>query len=353
MRYTLNRALGRMAPVLTVLQGSSEFLKRERLAQMLAEQDPEGYSTHHFPPGSEVEVVFAVARTPGFFGQRRIVVCEHLLDSRLKGGRLDEALLAALRELPDTVHLVCLEGPLPDSAAAQLRERFQDRVTWIDCSVPRGRALGQWIVERVRRYGVAFTPEAVQELLERLGIVHESGAFRSRGGSDSEEGIDLARLDSELAKLSTAVFPGDTIEPSLVQALVDPNERSLGWEFLDAVREGRADLVLRELALAVANGTPPEVLLGQLASHFEVVLAATATPQQPPEVVGAATGLPVNRIAQVRRQGARADVEHAKRVLAMLRALDAGVKRGTINDTEAALAAVLVAPNTTRQPRRR
>lgn len=339
--------------MLTILQGSNEFLKRERLGQILAEEDPEGYSTHHFPAGAEVEAVLTVARTPGFFGQRRIVVCEHLLGSRLEGGRLDEALLAALRELPDAVHVVCLEGPLPGPATVQLREKFQDRVAWIDCSVPRGRALEQWIVERVRRSGASITPEAVQELLELLGIVPESGASRSRGQTDSDEGIDLARLDSELAKLSTAVFPGETIEPSLVQALVDPNERSLGWEFLDAVREGRADHVLRELAVAVANGTPPEVLLGQLASHFEVVLAATATPQQPPEVVAAATGLPVNRIAQVRRQGVRTDVEHARRMLAMLCALDAGVKRGTINDTEAALAAVLAAPNTMRQPRRR
>jgi DNA polymerase-3 subunit delta len=340
--------------MLTILHGTSEFLKRERLAKMLSRDDPDGFSTSRFPEGTPLETILAAASTPGFFGQCRVIVVEHLLASHLKGSKLDETLLSRVRALPPSTHLIALEPALPDPVCARLRAELADGVRLVECSPPRGPQLVRWLQERAGRYGVSLETEAAQELVAALcgtGEPQPEGAASLNRGSD-DGAIDLTRFDTELAKLATAVRPATVVTAAVVHELVNPEEAPLGWELVDAVRRARAEAILRELAHAWEVGTTPDMLLGQLASHFEAILAATLTPRLPTDVVAAATGLSPARISQARRQAGPEGQLRAREIMLTLRALDAGLKRGTLNDIEAALAAALVTLGDSTQPRR-
>lgn len=339
--------------MLTVLHGTSDLLKRERVQQLIAQEDPSGLSTSRFPAGTTVEAILSAACTPGFFGANRVIVAEHLLGANCTSGRIDRSLLSRLAELPASTHLVCLEELLPETALAQLRMSFGENLAVVECTTPRGHDLLRWVQDRAERYGVAIELDAARELLAMLGVAEGAPSGSKSRAADTEEPIDLARLDAELAKLATAVFPEKVITRAVIHELVNPAEAPLGWELVDAVRRDRYDAVLRELARAEATGSAPEILLGQLASHLEAQLAALLTPHLPPDVVAAATGVPAGRIHQARRQAPQGGLGRVRELLLVLRAVDAGLKRGTLSDIEAALAAALAPPDRRTQPRPR
>jgi len=339
--------------MLTVLYGTSDLLKRERLAQLLAEEDPSGLSTTRFAAGTTLDTIFTAACTPGFFGEKRVVIAENLVSTYCRAGRIDDSLLSRLREVPPSAHLVCLEVSLTETALGQLRTALGEAVALVDCTAPRGRDLVRWVQERAHRYGVAIEVDAARDLLALLGIGDTGPGAANARTRDAEEAIDLNRLDTELAKLATAVFPDKVISRAVIHELVDPSEAPLGWELVDAVRRDRYDAVLRELARAEETGTPPELLLGQLASHLETLLAAMLTPHLPSDVVAAATGLLTARINQARRQLPQGGLQRVRELLLALRTVDAGLKRGSLNDIEAALAAALGPPDHWAQPRSR
>ncbi|MCX7623381.1 MAG: hypothetical protein N2Z82_06500 [Thermomicrobium sp.] len=328
--------------MVTILHGASDFQRRERLVGLLSQVDPSGLSTTRFPAGTSPETIFAAALSPGLFGEARVIVVEELLVAHLRGSHLDESLVARLQSVPATTHLICLEHELPAPALDQLRRTLGTRLSSIVCAPPRGSELVAWVQQRAARYGVTVEPDAARELVALLDAGGEATSVpRGRENDEASSTIDLARLDAEIAKLALAAYPDQVVSSSLVHRLVAPEEAPLGWALVDAIRRERDDAIVRELTRALEAGTPAEALLGQIAAHFETVLAAHLSPHQPAEVVQAATGIPTNRIGQARRISSRATLAHARQALAALRTIDASLKRGTLSDAEAALTAVL------------
>ncbi len=329
--------------MLTVLHGESEFRRERELAELRISHDPEGLATVRFPRGTPIPTIMAAARTPGFFLDQRLVITECLLADHIRQQQLDPELVHALATLPSSCHIISLEPPLPPATHDRLRAALGDAVTFVDCSVPMGEKLIDWVTERARSYGVEIEPAAAEELL----IAIDPTALQRRrehAGSESDQptGLDLARVDQELAKLATAVYPEKIIRVAAVRELVVADDAPLEWALIDALNRGDATAIARELERALETNAVLDVLLAQLANHFEALFAAQVLPQLSPDVVAAATGLSARRIAQVRRILSIRSPKNAGAMLTALRAIDASLKRGILIDGEAALAATLL-----------
>ena len=329
--------------MLTVLHGESEFRRERELAELRISHDPEGLATVRFPRGTPIPTIMAAARTPGFFLDQRLVITECLLADHIRQQQLDPNLVHALATLPSSCHIISLEPPLPPATHDRLRAALGDAVTFVDCSVPMGGKLIDWVTERARSYGVEIEPAAAEELL----IAIDPTALQRRrehAGSESDQptGLDLARVDQELAKLATAVYPEKIIRVAAVRELVVADDAPLEWALIDALNRGDATAIARELERALETNAVLDVLLAQLANHFEALFAAQILPQLSPDVVAAATGLSARRIAQVRRILSIRSPKNAGAMLTALRAIDASLKRGILIDGEAALAATLL-----------
>ncbi|WP_448574792.1 DNA polymerase III subunit delta [Thermomicrobium sp.] len=329
--------------MLTVLHGESEFQRERQLAELRMSQDPEGLATVRFPRGTPISTIMAAARTPGFFLARRLVITECLVADHIRQQQLDPDLLHAVATLPPSCHIISLEPPLPPVVLDRLRATLGDTVTFLECSVPMGEKLIDWVTERARYYGVEIEPAAAEELL----IAIDPTAFQRRrehAGSESDQqaGLDLARVDQELAKLATAVYPEKIIRVAVVRELVAADDAPLEWALIDALNRGDGTAIVRELERALETNAAPDVLLAQLANHFEALLAAQILPQLSPDAVAAATGFSARRIVQIRRILSTRSPMNAGAMLAALRTIDASVKRGILIDSEAALAVTLL-----------
>ncbi|MDW7981795.1 MAG: hypothetical protein RMH81_03120 [Thermomicrobium sp.] len=327
--------------MITVLHGTSEFLRHERLRALVTSEDPNGLATTRFPAETSLATIAAAALTPSFFGERRLIIVESLVSTHRRGNRVASELLALLQAVPESCHLVSVESQLPQETARQLTESLGNTLRLIECTPPTGTKLVAWIRERALHYGVTMSQEAAEELVSAVA----PGALRSPGreassSPDHAPSVDLVRIDTELAKLATAVHPADVVTVEVVQELVAADEQGGDWELLDAIQAGHLDRIVRALERRLESGVPVELVLGQLASHCEVLFATAAVPFAPP-VIAEATGIPLRRLLQARRD--RSDRgDEAKDLLHALRSLDVGVKRGRVTDSDAALAALLV-----------
>lgn len=329
--------------MLTVLYGNSELLRRETLASLTNREDPSGFATTRFPPGTPLASIAAAARTPAFFAERRLIVAEGLLSDALRVNTLDQELLDLIRTLPESCHLITIEPLLPQEAIQRLTTHLGVSVEFISCIVPSGKEMVRWVRERARSYGVEIEPDAAEEFVLALAPTALQDRHAEINSDRSEtNSVDLTRINTELAKLAVAVYPATVIRVADVRTFVSPDEPPLEWALIDAVQRGQFDVIVRELERALDTGNPPELLLGQLAGYFEGLVAALTQPDLSPDVVAAVTGVAARRIAQLRRQRSQRTIEQAREALAMLRTIDAGFKRGIVPDMEAALVAALL-----------
>ncbi len=329
--------------MITVLFGNSELLRREALVSLTHHEDPHGFATTRFLPGTPFASIAAAARTPAFFAKRRLIVAEGLLSDALRLNHLDQDLADLLRSLPESCHLITIESSLPQDMIQQLTALLGSSVQFIGCNVPMGKELVRWVQERARVHGVEIEPDAAEELV--LAVAPTALQDRQTDNDfdrSATNTVDLTRIDTELAKLAVAVYPATVIRVADVRTFVTPDEPPVEWALVEAVQRGNPDVIVRELEHALDTGTPPELLLGQLAGYFEGLVAALTQPELSPDVVAAVTGLAARRIAQVRRQRSQRTREQACEALALLRTIDAGFKRGIVPDIEAALVAALL-----------
>lgn len=331
--------------MITLILSTSPYLQAEVLTTILQREDPSGFSTTRFPPGTPLNQVLTAAQTANFFQQPRLVVCDQLIGDHVRGQELDQVVLEKLATLPSATHVILLETSLPLSVLQVCRQKFAPHFTVIECEIPQGRALIQWVQRRAQVFGLTMDNEATQALIELLA---PTGLQQHRSSQPSD--IDFARFDQELAKLAAALYPEVRVRVEDIRSLIIPAEAQPEWGLVNALAHQDATLALREYAKALQSGITPEVLLAQLVSHFEAALASSADPTLAPDIIADETGLSPGRLHYLRRNMRLYSTEKAKRTLATLRSLDAGIKRGTLRDAEAALAAALVDLSSLGQP---
>jgi DNA polymerase-3 subunit delta len=192
-------------------------------------------------------------RTLPVLAPRRLVLLDEPEGTR---GAAADALPELVAELPEggsCVLVVC-------ASKADRRARFVKALAagLVECVAPtRSAEIAAFVRLEAERQGVALERGVAELLAERAGP-------------------QLLWLRQEIAKLSLLAGEGRKLTRAHVAAgSVDAAEASV-WELMDAIGEGRSADALVALSRLQADGAPPPVLLGSLASHFRRLLRVGA-----------------------------------------------------------------------------
>lgn len=315
--------------MLILLYGDNRLAIDEYVRDLRSQYDPGGFATSIFSmPGEGIEAVRGACLSPGFFGSTRLVIAYDLAVSTAgqRSGRpaaaLPPVLAELLRELPESTVLVLVERALDPSLARAIQSMVPGAIVQ-QHATPRGLELVEWTIERARRHGSTIDRRVATRLLEAL-----FPASWQRPSRTDDLPPDLYRLDQELAKLAVASLPEGIITSELVGQLVMSEDAGDDWALADALAEGHQEAAIRELERALARGTQPEVVLGQLVSQYEAYAALASSPAIPLERIVRETGLSEGRLRRSQRVGSRLDRAAVAEALGWLRRLDAAVKLG-------------------------
>ena len=181
--------------------------------------------------------------TVGLFHPQRLVVLSDADRCGRAGKRDQEALFAALQDLPDGSCFVATTL-LPPREFGQ-KNAFTKGITRacvvLELSHPRPAEALRWILGQSQKLGVRLTPDAGEMLLGKIGP-------------------DLQELARELEKLSLFAEPGETVDVERLQMLVRQGHLGSSWELCDAVLEGRIGDALRSWEAVRATEPIPRLL---------------------------------------------------------------------------------------------
>ena len=197
-----------------------------------------------------VASVVAAVRTLPMMSPRRVVLIlqgEGLLVPR----RESEAAARALEELerlvkrpePQTTLVICARSL---DKRSRIYKLLAKEATVVECGVLEDRADAErWVKHRVAAAGLDIAPGAVR----LLGVLC---------------GPDIKRLRNDLERLLLYTRGCQTITVEDVREIAGPAALQDDWAMTNAIEGGHAGDALRQLALMLDAGAPPEKVLGQL-----------------------------------------------------------------------------------------
>src|SRR5262249_32667785 len=137
--------------------------------------------------------------------------------------------------------------------------------TIVECGVLEDLADAErWVRTRVASQGAAIDPAAARLVVQRAGV-------------------DVRRLRADVDRLLLYALGPNEITIEDVRAVTGPAALQDDWAMTNAIESRRAGEALRQLALMLDAGAPPEKILGQLAWLVRSKLPALA-----PAAVGSA-----------------------------------------------------------------
>jgi DNA polymerase III delta subunit len=131
------------------------------------------------------------------------------------------------------------------------------QATLVECGVIEDQAAAErWIRNRVVAASLEIQPAAARLLAERAGT-------------------DVKRLRNDVERLLLYVLGQKTITLDDVRELVGPASLQDDWAMTNAIEAGDGAVALRQLALMLEAGAPPEKILGQLGWLVRTKLSMT------------------------------------------------------------------------------
>lgn len=198
-----------------------------------------------------VGAVVAAARTLPMMSPRRIVTvlqAEALLAPRRESeaaARAIEALEALLKD-PEPQTTLVLVAAVVDKRSRMFK-LLQKQATIVECGVVEDAADAErWIRTRVAAAGAEIDPQAARLLVARAGL-------------------DVRRLRAEVDRLVLYALGQKRIGVDDARAVAGPAALLDDWAMTNAIEAGQAPEALRQLALMLDAGAPPEKILGQIA----------------------------------------------------------------------------------------
>jgi DNA polymerase-3 subunit delta len=194
--------------------------------------------------------IVAAVRTLPMMSPRRVVVVTQA-ETLLMPRRESEAALRALEQLDEL-----FKQPEPQTtlvlvaAALDRRSRMfktlQKQATIVECGVVADLADAERFVRRrVAAAGAAIEPAAARLIAQRAGT-------------------DVRRLRADVERLMLYALGQAQITADDVRAVTGPAALQDDWAMTNAIESGHAGEALRQLALMLEAGSPPEKVLGQL-----------------------------------------------------------------------------------------
>jgi len=215
-----------------------------------------------------VGTIVAAARTLPMMVPRRVVLVFQA-EAILAPKRESDAAARALDELESLIREPARETTLVFVAAGTTDKRTRTyklltrHATVVECGVIESVADGErWVRNRVAAGGAEIAPNAARLLAERAGT-------------------DLKRLRGDLERLLLYAMGQKTIGVDDVRAVAGPAVLQDDWAMTNAIEASNAADALRQLALMLDAGAPPEKILGQLGwlvrSKFPQIAPARTT----------------------------------------------------------------------------
>jgi DNA polymerase-3 subunit delta len=227
-----------------------DTLVEEGLRAFNVERIHTGDATSGDKLAAAVASLVDAARTLPMMAPRRVVVvlqAEVLLVPK----RESEAATRALDELEKIVKqpesqttLVLVAGTL-DKRSRMYKLLFK-QATVVECGAIEDQADAErWIRNRVAAAGAQVDPAGARLLAERAGT-------------------DVKRLRNDTDRLLLYALGQKTISLDDVRQVVGPAALQDDWAMTNAIESGDGATALRQLALMLDAGAPPEKILGQL-----------------------------------------------------------------------------------------
>jgi DNA polymerase-3 subunit delta len=192
----------------------------------------------------------AAVRTLPMMSPRRVVIVFHA-DTLLAPRRESEAASRALNDLEQL-----LTDPEPQTtlvlvaAAVDKRSRMyrllQKQATIVECGAVADRADAErWVRTKAAAGGAEIDPAAARLLVDRAGL-------------------NVKRLRGEVDRLLLYALGQQRITVDDARAVAGPSSLTDDWAMTNAIEAGQPGGALRQLALMLDAGAPPEKILGQL-----------------------------------------------------------------------------------------
>ncbi len=197
-----------------------------------------------------VASLIAAVRTLPMMSPRRVVIVLQA-DPLLAPKRESEAATRALDDLetmlkrpePQTT-LVFVAGPL--DKRSRMYKLLVKRATLVECGLIEDRADAErWVRTRIAGAGAEIDPPAARLLAERGGT-------------------DVKRLRGDVERLLLYALGQKSITIEDVRQIVGAAALQDDWAMANAIEAGQGGEALRQLALMLEAGAPPEKILGQL-----------------------------------------------------------------------------------------
>ncbi len=127
----------------------------------------------------------------------------------------------------------------------------------VDCSAPKGAALGSWLRTWAKQiHHAQLAPDAGELLVEMIGP-------------------ELGLLDQELAKLALMAGNDKKITSEMVHRMGGGWRAKTTWDMLDLALDGKAAEALRQIDRLLASGDASLKLLAQISASLRRLAAAT------------------------------------------------------------------------------
>jgi len=199
---------------------------------------------------SGVASLVSAARTLPMMAPWRVVVVMQA-EAMLVPRRESEAASRALEEIeaylqnPESQTVLVLVAASIDRRS-RLFKLLSKHATLVDCGVIEDQADAErWIRARVAAAQAAIDPVAARLLASRAGT-------------------DVKRLRGDIDRLLLYALGQKTITADDVRECAGPAGLQDDWAMTNAIEGGRVGEALRQLALMLDAGAPPEKILGQL-----------------------------------------------------------------------------------------
>jgi DNA polymerase-3 subunit delta len=264
-----------------LLHGNDEFTCREHLKK-LSQQGNFEFNQDLYTSGEiDLATIIATCNTLPFLSDQRLVMLIGLPkrrrgeDSgetnqtpettvRSKKGRkgsknrsetragFEKSLAEYIPQLPETTVLILVvDEELTSSSPILIVAEQHGKV--IQCTLPRGAAVENWINKRASILGVKITPDATSMLANFIGN-------------------QLRLLANELEKLATYVGPGSTITVDVVRLLSTQVQEARIFDLTDALARRNRKQALAILHDLLSDGEPPLKLISTITSQVRSLI---------------------------------------------------------------------------------
>ena len=214
--------------------------------------------------------VVAAVRTLPMMAARRVVTvlqAEALLSPKRESEAASRALeqLTELLKSPEPQTTLVLVASTIDKRG-RMYKLLQKQATIVECGVIEDQADAErWIRTRVAAAGAEIDPQAARLLVTRAGL-------------------DIRRLRAEVDRLVLYALGQARISVDDAKAIAGPMALTDDWAMTNAIEAAQTGEALRQLAMMLDAGAPPEKILGQLGWLVRTKFAQVAPAEVRPAI---------------------------------------------------------------------